>query len=747
MNEPGGSPPAVSLEPRAVVATIPAITAVAAWSLLAALWLLSVGARFGGAVSLARVIFPLALAATGGWAFLWLRTHVRTRQWLIPTLLALSLVVRLIGADHEVSGRYWGDEGTYYQHATQINEGKLLTRSFVYPHLTYDLYAFVLWLAGLFPSATAGAVRALWGVTEPLEREWLILRLVAALLGAFTVVPVALLARRIASKAASRLNLGTLAGAFAGLLLIANPHFNMGSHLFICDAPSAFFAAVSLAFAGRLLDAEKNRDYVAAGIWAGLAAAAKYPAGVVAVAIVALWASWRFAQYRLPQGLVSWVPQRLAAAEGARRSEEAHETNTRPGAKPRRWSWGLLWAGLAAISAFVAVMPSLAVYPDIALFGQRGMLFGARQYALHGWIGVTPHSNAAFYLQLLVESFGPATLVIGLPGLFALDRPTRGRWLRMAVFPALFLGLLFSMAMVVKRNLYPAMPPLAALLGVGLAAAAVWALGRIAEKKPRLRFAVVPLLAALCLAPPAWRTTIETIGYARASTRELAAAWVYANLPPGARIVKEQYTPNFPDGTFEIVPTRFAGRLAEPEMREAGNDYLLLASDAYKRFLDPELLTKEHHKGIAQNYSTILASYPKIGEWIPNRIRLGPIVQLYRLEPLPADCRTGGPISARDAHVPDLRMRTGPNVAYQLPGQWVLFKGCFAAGKYSFHLDGTIAGPGSLRGVDAANRKVADTPLGGEPVAVDLPSQGKYFFYVSLPEGSRLRGVVLEPAG
>jgi hypothetical protein len=695
---------------------VAAVAAFATWSLLALLWLLAVGARFGWAASLARVIFPLALASTAVWSYLWLRARIRTRRWLIPALLALSLAVRLAGADHEVSGRYWGDEGTYYRHAMQINEGKLLTRSFVYPHLTYDLYAFGLWLAGLFPGVTAGIVHALWGVTVPLEREWLILRLIAALLGAFTVVPVALLARRIAAgAAASRPDLGTLAGTFAGLLLIANPHFNMGSHLFICDAPSAFFAAVSLAFAGRLLDAEKNRDYVAAGLWAGLAAAAKYPAGVVAIAIVALWASWRFVRF------------------------------DEPGAKPRRWSWGLVWAGLAAIAAFVAVMPSLAVYPEIALFGQRGMLFGARQYALHGWIGVTPQSNAVFYLELLVESFGPATLVLGLLGLFALDRPTRGRWLRMAVFPVLFLGLLFSMAMVVKRNLYPAMPPLAVLLGVGLAAGAMWARGRLAGRLPSLRLAVAPVLAVLCLAPPAWRTTIETIGYARASTRDLAVEWMLANLPPGARIVKEQYAPNLPEGAYEIVPTRFAARLTLAEIRRQGNDYLLLASDAYKRFLDPELLRKAHQHEIADRYRTILDTYPKIVEWIPNRVRLGPIVQLYRLEPLPADCRPGGPIPARDAHVPDLRMRTGPDVSYRLPGQWVLFKGCFAAGRYTFHLDGSASGPGSLRGVDAANRKVVEAPIGAEPVAIQLPAQGKYFFYVSLPKGSHLTAVGLEP--
>src|SRR6185295_13960673 len=112
--------------------------------------------------------------------------------------------------------------------------------------------------------------------------------------------------------------------------------------------------------------------------------------------------------------------------------------------------------------------------------------------------------------------FGPVTLGLGLLGLFALDRTTRGRWLRMAVFPALFVGLLFSMAMVVKRNLYPAMPPLAVLLGVGLAGGTVWVSGRLGQRRPSLRSAVAPLLVALCLAPPAWRTTIETIGYARA---------------------------------------------------------------------------------------------------------------------------------------------------------------------------------------------------------------------------------------
>ncbi len=712
------------------------LAAAAGLGALVLLWLLAVGARLGWAAPVARLVLPLALLATAAWGYLRLADCARARRWLIPALLGLSLVVRLAGADHEVSGRYWGDEGTYYRHAMQMNDGKITTRSFVYPHLTYDLYAFALWLAGLFPAATEGAIRALWGVTVPLEREWLILRLVSALLGAFAVVPVALLARRIvtpigaargdSSDPAAAGRLATYSAAFAGLLLIADPHFNLGTHLFICDAPSAFFGAVSLAFAGRLLDRERTRDYVAAGIWAGLAAATKYPAGVVAIAIVALWLGWRIAAFR-------------ASARGAVPEESA----------PRRWHWGLLWAGLAAIATFVGVMPSLALYPEIALFGQRGMLFGARQYAFHGWIGVVPHSNAAFYLEILAESFGALSLILGLVGMFALDRVRRGRWLRIAIFPALFLGLLLSMAMVVKRNLYPAMPPLAALLGVGFAAAVLWLAERLprglSENGRRLGRAALAGLAVLCVAPAIYRTAIETIGYARATTRDLAVEWMLANLPPGARIVKEQYAPNLPEGVFEIVPARFAARLKLEEIRAAGNDYLLLASDAYKRFLNPEMLSKAHHHEISDRYQTILGSYPLAAEWYPGTVRLGPIVKLFRLEPLPGDCRAGGEMPAREAHVPDLRMRAGAAVAYTLPGQWVLFKGCFEAGRYALRLDGNAVGPGTLRAVDAQNRKILETALGEAPTALDLPRRGKVFVYVYLPEGSRLRSVVLEP--
>ena len=59
---------------------------------------------------------------------------------------------------------------------------------------------------------------------------------------------------------------GQWAGAMAALLLIFSPLYNAGSHLNTCDVPSAFFAALCLLFVARLIDEERTRDYLLAGI-------------------------------------------------------------------------------------------------------------------------------------------------------------------------------------------------------------------------------------------------------------------------------------------------------------------------------------------------------------------------------------------------------------------------------------------------------------------------------------------------
>ena len=366
------------------------------------------------------------------------------------------------------------------------------------------------------------------------------------------------------------------------MLLIVSPLFNEGSHLNTCDVPSAFFATFCLWFVARLVDEERAPDYLLAGLCAGLAAASKYPAGVVAVAILAVWIRWRWAR--------------------------------------RDLRFGLLWAGLAALAAFLAVMPSLLVFPEAAFFGGRGIFFGARQYGKGGWLGVMPQSNALYYAKALLGSFGWAAALAGLSGLVV--GPKKRRWLWLLPFPAIYLALIISMSMVVRRNLYPVVPILAVLLGAGI--------GFWVQRLGALRWQPVlaAALLALCLAQPARQTAIQAIALARPSTREEAREWIRTHVPRGASIAKESYTPDFPAGEYEVFHRRFVTRSTLQELR--GFDYVLVASAAYGRFDNPAALTRPHQREMAERYAEIFRSWELVEEWIPTETQQGPVIRLYR---------------------------------------------------------------------------------------------------------------------
>jgi hypothetical protein len=545
----------------------------AAW--LAHVLRLGVPAAAGAAAALAAILATLAWAVLRPWARA--RRH-GAAGLLLPALLALALLVRFTGLAHEVEGRYYADEGTYYSHAKGIEAGEPLRLSFTYPHLLYYLDSMGLWLVALFPGAAA-AIAGAFGFTDPLSVPWLVLRGVVALLSALTVVPVYLIGERLG---------GRWAAAAGALLIVFSPLYNAGSHLNTCDVPSAFFATLCLLFASYLVDEERLRDYLLAGVCAGLAAASKYPAGVVAVAIVAVWLRWRLERRDL-----------------------------RP---------GLLWAGLAALGTFVAAMPSLLAFPHFAFTGSRGMFFGYKQYGRGGWLGVMPRSNTLAYGRELLESFGVAAVVVGLTGLLLVPRGDRRRLFWHTPYPVAYLGLIAAMNMVVKRNLYPALPILCVLLGVGVAA---WIarLGRWLPGSKTAGFAAAALLV-ICLWSPAVATSVQSVAMTRPSTRDVAAEWIVDNLPAGSAILKETYTPHLPEDHFRVDHRRFVTRLPMQEIRRF--DYVLVAEASYVRF-DDESALRPHQRDMAKRYRRIFDTFELVAEWEPETMRPGPLLRLYRV--------------------------------------------------------------------------------------------------------------------
>ena len=181
------------------------------------------------------------------------------------------------------------------------------------------------------------------------------------------------------------------------------------SHMAVTDVPMTALIAVSLAFAvrGRL---------ELAGLAAGLAASAKYPAVFLVVPlVVAAWGKWRRLGYSL---------------------------------------------GIAVV-AFLATSPYVLVHPHQAWADASRV----QRLAREGWLGFEHDSWALFsFTGKLWDGFGPA-LVIGVIGLaLALYRRTRTD-LILASFVLAYLVDLLTIRAHFDRYVLPLVPALAALAG------------------------------------------------------------------------------------------------------------------------------------------------------------------------------------------------------------------------------------------------------------------------------------------
>jgi 4-amino-4-deoxy-L-arabinose transferase-like glycosyltransferase len=202
---------------------------------------------------------------------------------------------------------------------------------------------------------------------------------------------------------------GTMAGIVAAAAVAVETIGVAYSHMAVTDVPMTALIAASLALAvtGRL---------ELAGLAAGLAASAKYPAVFLVVPlVVAGWGRWRRLGYSLA----------------------------------------------AAVAAFLATSPYVLVHPHQAWADATRVQRLARQ----GWLGFEHDSFALFsFTGKLWDGFGPA-LVIGVAGLvLALRRRTRTD-LILAAFVLAYVVDLLTLRAHFDRYVLPLVPALAALAG------------------------------------------------------------------------------------------------------------------------------------------------------------------------------------------------------------------------------------------------------------------------------------------
>ncbi len=468
----------------------------------------------------------------------------RALRWLLlAAVLAVATALRFWGLRYGFPALTHADEPQVVMVAVNAALGQLSPGFFAYP--------------ALFPYLSGLALR-LWVLVQPWAWSsfeiffdhycsdptpaYLLVRGCSATAGVGAVAATAWLGHRAA---------GARVGLLAAAMLAVNTYAVRDSHFAVTDTAASLAAALALVAILGLLEGRSWRAVVLAGIAVGLAAATKYPAGALGIALLVA----------LPMGGRGDLGGRL------------------------RWL-GLagLVATLCALAAFLFCNPWILL--DLDTF-QADM---AREYARRMTVSPLAFEGPAwrwYLLQTLPTSFG----WIGL-ALIALGAGW-GLWVRNHAVIALTLGAAliltpaFAVVSVGERYLLPAYPALAVL--------GAWAAVRLTRRlRPRGRWLAHTLFASLVAAlvlPPLARSVRVSQLLTLPDTRVLAAAWIEENLAPGRRIALEwAYVPVLDPERYELNSLDYPE--GGPEALDA--DYIVVSSYAFNRyFMAPEQHARE----------------------------------------------------------------------------------------------------------------------------------------------------------
>lgn len=491
---------------------------------------------------------------------------------------ALGLVL-LAAAGLRFDGLDWGRPFTYHPdehsvvHAAlnMVREGDPNPHWFRYPSLL--LYLEAILVAGLQPWVqadlrTAPEVTGLgpWDVAPHQFPFVLAGRTLVAVFGLASVYATARLAGAAVSPAAALL---------AAALLAASPLHVESSHYLTTDVPAMFWIVLALLVA---LTRTSTSGWAVSGAAAGLAAATKYPAGMVLL---------------MPVGVSLYE---------------------------RRWS--SLAAVLAAFAlAFTVTSPF--VWLDFSTF-----LSDLRAQRAHYASGVaSAGENLVKYgLALVLYALGPWASVLAAAGVAAAwlqRRVSRSLAVVLVALPLAYVGYISTWPLRFERNLMPVMPFVCLWAAVGWEALRA-GLGHLSR---RTAGALAAALALLALAQPV-RSSLELRQrWHLPDTRTLAYQWVEDHLPRGSHIVREEYTPQVDGKTYRVTFVQVAGTRPYSWYLSEKVDYLILSSNIYDRFRG----SSPQAAAIAQFYEFVFGSLPLLAEFTPGAGRAGPTIRIYEI--------------------------------------------------------------------------------------------------------------------
>lgn len=417
----------------------------------------------------------------------------------------------------------------------------------------------------------------------PTEGFFLIGRYVSAILGTATVFLTYLLGRTLYGRAV---------GLVGGLVLAVLPLHSEHSHYVTPDIIVTFFAVLTLLFAARLFRTGEKKWYLWAGVAAGCTLGSKYNVGVV-LAIILL------AHFLTPgprRGKIAWLGG----------------------------SFGL------TLLVFIMTTP-------FAIFDLPGFLnelaFQVRHYTILGHGSASETASWLAYLQdFWQQGFVYQASLVALGGIiFALVRQRRADWLTVA-FPLLGYFFFSTARVNFARNLLPLLPSLAVLSGVLLVGLAGWVVGHWPGFKTG-RAALIGQTALVVVLFTGFfffaglHSVLTDRYFLQPDTRQLAAEWVVAQVPAGAKIRLEQGGPILPTGRYKNVDEQRPIGAHPPDWyREQGFTYLIANSNQYDELSRTDPTAAANYRQVFEQF-TLLKEFKESSKDYP-----GPTIQIYKVK-------------------------------------------------------------------------------------------------------------------
>jgi 4-amino-4-deoxy-L-arabinose transferase-like glycosyltransferase len=397
------------------------------------------------------------------------------RPVVILTIIATAALLRFYGLK-------WGLPNSVHDYSYHPDEfltvgaaGRVLTKRTLDPGF-YNYPALYIYL-----SAIAIAAGFAYGAAAVLRNLYLLARIVTALMGTAAVA---------VTYWAGSVCFGFGAGIIGALMLCIAPIHVQHSHFATVDVPSTLFVAAALGFAGLVLRDGSWKSYLFGGAMAGLAAATKYNAGLVLLALIA-----------------------------------AHLLR---GGDWRRMLGGKLWAAVGcAAAAFVTANPVSVLHTDKFLYGIRYELQHAAQG--HGLVFVGTGNGFLYTLtSSLWYGLGPQ-VVLFIPAVIMAFVKRQKAALVILAFLIPYYALISLSQVRFARYALPMFPGIAILTGWFVVE--VWT----AIRRPRAKDA----WALLCCLVLAWTFVVAGVyaaAFGKADPRDEAERWIRAHIPKGATI-------------------------------------------------------------------------------------------------------------------------------------------------------------------------------------------------------------------